>query len=130
MIKLTKPYNGKGILLEVGTVITLPKEVEKVMVENGNAEYYLKNSEISNESSSDDPYAMKNAKDMAEIVITVENINELQELLHYEQQNKNRKTVINAINERIVELSEEGMEDSADVADFKVITEDENNGKS
>ncbi|HWQ29877.1 MAG TPA: hypothetical protein VN549_02715 [Negativicutes bacterium] len=39
MIILKSPYNGKGGIVEAGTLLALPPAVEKNLVDDGNAEY-------------------------------------------------------------------------------------------
>lgn len=109
MIKLKSPYNGKGSILEADTVLSLPADVEKNMVVSGNAEYYKPEASVEN-SKAENPYAEKNAKEMEDIVQGINDVEELEALLAYEEQNKKRKTVIEAINERMAELGKEGKE--------------------
>lgn len=107
MIKLKSAYNGKGGILEAGTVLNLSAEVEKNMVDNGIAEYYTSVSAEPPATGSDsDPYIDKTAEEMKAIAESITDIKELEALHEYEQKNKNRKTVIAAITEKLAALNE------------------------
>lgn len=74
----------------------------------------------SNSGSNPDPYAEKNAKEMAELIAGIEDIEELKKLLDYEQQNKKRKTVLEAISVRAEELTENDGDDDGEGAGSSV----------
>ncbi|MGE5631714.1 MAG: hypothetical protein ACM3TR_11530 [Caulobacteraceae bacterium] len=106
MIKLKSPYNGKGGILEVGTVLNLSTEVEKNMVDNGIAEYFTSvPAEPPVNGSNPNPYADKNAEEMKAIIDAIDDVKELEMLLDYEQKNKDRKIVVAAITEKITSLN-------------------------
>ena len=72
--------------------------------------------ESAQDGSGEDPYRDMNVEEMEEVIEGMDTVSELEKLLEYERQNKDRKTVVSAIKEKLEEVDalEESEDDAVD----------------
>lgn len=96
MIKLKSPLNYKGTIIDTGAIVGfLPPEMQEKLIENGVAE-----SVNPEEEKPQDPYVNKTAAELITIIEAAESGEVLKAILKSETAGKNRKTVLEAIEEK------------------------------